>query len=243
MAEPEPTVPGPVPAPRLGPLVHRSVHHGAAVWLIAVLQFVAAMVVVQLAFTPSYSLSANVISDLGNTACGAWPTSTSHQVCSPWHVVFDASIIVFGLLVILGAILVKTAFPSRRSSTVGLGFLALAGVGSVGVGVFPENVNPDAHIAFAIVAFVLGNLALIVLAVAMFRDTRWGGYRAYSIFSGIVGIVAFLLFSVQLYLGLGPGGMERLVAAPVLLWASVAAVHLLRVPTYARTVIPRSSGG
>ncbi|HLN51119.1 MAG TPA: DUF998 domain-containing protein [Thermoplasmata archaeon] len=229
-------------AARLGPLVHRSVHHGAAVWVAAVVQFVLVMIVVQMMFTPSYSLSANVISDLGNTACGNWPSSTSHHVCSPWHDVFNISVIAFGLLIVLGAVLVKSAFPNRRSSSIGLGGLALSGIGAIGVGIFPENVNLGFHEVFAAIAFVIGNLALVVLGFAMFRDTRWDGYRAYTMFSGLFGLVAFLLYVTQVYLGLGPGGMERLVAAPLLVWAFVSGAHLLRVPAYARTVIPHSMG-
>ncbi len=238
----ESSPPAAEPSVRLGPLVHRSVHHGAAVWVAAVVQFVLAMVVVQIMFTPSYSLSANVISDLGNTGCGNWPTSTSHQVCSPWHDVFNISTIAFGLLIILGAVLVKSAFPNRRSSSIGLGGLALGGIGAIGVGIFPENVHLGFHVIFAAIAFVIGNLALVVLGFAMFRDTRWDGYRAFTMFSGLFGLVAFLLYVTQAYLGLGPGGMERLVAAPLLIWAVISGVHLLRVQAYARTVIPHSTG-
>jgi hypothetical membrane protein len=226
--------PGAVPEPaiRLGPLVHRTVHHGAALWVAATVQFVAAMIAVQLRWGRSYSLSGNYISDLGNTAL------------SPWHDVFNASVIVFGLLVVLGAIMVKSAFPSRRSATIGLTFVALAGIGAIGVGASPENVSPTvAHSIFSLIAFVFAGLALIVLGVAMFRDTRWDGYRAYTMFSGLVVLVALSLFVADIYPGLGPGGMERLIVAPALLWAVVAGVHLLRVPTYARTVIPRSAGG
>jgi hypothetical membrane protein len=228
------------PVARLGPLVHRRVHHGATLWLVATVQFVVAMAVVQTAFTPSYSLSGNAISDLGITVCGSWPTGSSPVVCSPWHLTFDISIIVFGALIVLGAILVRTAFPSRRSASVGLGALALAGFGAIGVGLYPENVQLTVHVVSASIAFVLGNLSLIILGVAMFRDTRWDGYRGYTMLSGLVGLVAFVLFATGVYLGLGLGGMERLVAAPILLWSVVAAVHLLRVPAYARTVIPHT---
>lgn len=230
---------------RLGPLVHRSVHHGAALWVIASLQFVLAMVVVQLmwAHAPSYSLRNDVISDLGNTACGPWPTSTSTVVCSPWHDVFNGSTIALGILLILGVLLVPTAFPPRTSRSAGLGLLALAGVGSIGVGVFPENVNLNVHLAVAALAFVAGNLGLIVLAFGMFRDTRWDGYRAYTLFSGLVGLIAFLLYVSKVYLALGVGGMERLIVAPLLLWTIVAGIHLLRVPTFAPSILPKISNG
>jgi hypothetical membrane protein len=226
---------------RLGPLVHRSVHHAAIVWIAASVLFVVAMGVVQAGWTTSYSLTANPISDLGNTQCGHWPDSGSRYVCSPWHVVFNVWLIAFGLLLILGVLLATTAFPPRSSRTVGLGLVALAGIGAVGVGVFPENVHPtDYHLAFAVLAFLAGNLALMVLGAAMFRDTRWDGYRAYTMFSGLIGFVAFALEAFHVYLGLGVGGMERLIIAPLLLWLVVAGIHLLRVPAYAPRILPKS---
>ena len=156
----ESSPPAAEPSVRLGPLVHRSVHHGAAVWVAAVVQFVLAMVVVQIMFTPSYSLSANVISDLGNTGCGNWPTSTSHQVCSPWH----------ERLQHLYHRLRPPHHPRRRPRKERLpeppelvhrpGGLALGGIGAIGVGIFPENVHLGFHVIFAAIAFVIGNLAL-----------------------------------------------------------------------------------
>jgi hypothetical membrane protein len=226
--------------PRLGPLVHRAVHHGAALWLAGTLLFVLAMVVVQLAWSgpPAYSLKANYISDLGNTGCGPWPSSTSARVCSPWHDVFNGAIIVLGVFIPFGAILSRTAFPKRRSATVGLGLLAIAGIGAMTVGFSPENVNLTVHTLGSVLAFLFGNLALIVLGFAMFRDTRWDGYRAYSMFSGLIGLVALALFASHDYVGLGVGGMERLIVAPPLLWLLLASIHLLRIPQYAPHALP-----
>lgn len=237
--EPAPGAPG-----RRGPLVHRAVHHGAVIWLVAALQFVLAMIVVQLAWSgpPAYSLAHNHISDLGNTGCGPWPSTTSPRVCSPWHDVFDASAIALGALVLLGALLVRTAFPRRTSATVGLALVAIAGLGAIGVGVSPENVHLAVHDLSSAIAFVFGNLALVVLGFAMFRDTRWDGYRAYTLLSGLVGLVAFGLFEGHAYGGLGAGGMERLIVAPVLLWLTVASAHLLRIPQYAPRGIPGAPG-
>jgi len=227
---------------RLGPLVHRAVHHAAVVWIVGAVQFVVAMAVVQIHWKGTYSLTGNVISDLGNTACGYWPSSSTHSVCSPWYLLFNVSVILLGLLVILGVILIRTAFPDRPSRSVGLGLIALAGIGSVGVGLFPENVHLAFHSVCALITFVGANLGLIVLGFVMFRDTRWNGYRAYTLFSGLIGLVALLLFLAKLDGALGTGGMERLVVAPLLLWLVVASIHLLRVPTYAPRIVPRSPG-
>jgi hypothetical membrane protein len=228
---------------RLGPLVHRSVHHAAFLWLLASVQFVVVMIVLQLAWThaPGYSLSQNYISDLGNTGCGPWPHATSRFICSPLPELFNGSSVVFGLLLLLGTLLVPTAFPARTSRTIGLVLLVLGGFGAIGVGLSPENVDLPVHLLMAGIAFGAGNLALIVLSIGMFRDTRWDGYRGYTLLSGLVGLIALALLETGTFLHLGPGGMERLVAAPAILWLVVAGIHLLRVPTYAPTGLPKGS--
>jgi len=224
---------------RYGPLVHRSVHHGAIVLIVGAFQFVVAMVIAQIGYGSSYSLSQNVISDLGAVHCGVFGGSGSfggHYACSPWYLVFNVSIVVMGLLILLAVILLRTAFPARRSRMIGLGLLALAGIGSIGVGLFPEDVNITAHSISALFAFLGGGLALLVLGFAMFRDTRWDGFRAYTLLSGLVCLVALILFVTKSYLGLGVGGMERLIVAPILLWSIVVGIHLERIPMFA----PRS---
>jgi hypothetical protein len=50
--------------------------------------------------------------------------------------------------------------------------MALAGVGAMLVGVFPEDTIYWAHIAGADLAFLLGNVALIVLGLTL-RVSRW----------------------------------------------------------------------
>jgi len=237
---------------RYGPLVHRSVHHGAIALIVGAVQFVVAMAITQIGYGAtfdwgsSYSLRFNYISDLGATHCGWFDTGPigigSHYACSPWNPVFNASIIVLGLLVLLAVLLLRTAFPARRSRTLGLGLLALAGVGSIGVGLAPENVNITVHSLASLLAFLGGGLALIVLGFAMFRDTRWDGFRAYSILSGLVTVVALILFLSKVYVGLGVGGMERLIVAPILLWSIVVGVHLARIPTFAPSTLPKTSG-
>jgi hypothetical membrane protein len=220
-----------------GPLVHRSVHHAAILWLVGVLQFVGAMIVTQLGWSnPSYSLTQNYISDLGAVHCG---TFGGHYICSPWYLVFDISIVLFGALLIVGVLLIPTAFPTRRSRTIGLGLFVFAGLGAVGVGLSPEDVNLAVHRSVALCAFAGGALALIVLGFAMFRDTRWDGFRGYTMLSGLFALVALILYVARswqwggLWADLGDGGIERLIAAPILLWIAVASIRLLRIRSFA----------
>ena len=237
--------PPPARQERYGPLVHRSVRHGAILWIVGVLIFVVGMAVTQYGYgPPTYSLTANYISDLGAMHCAPLAGhGTTGYVCSPWHLAFNATIVVMGLLLLLGIVLIRTGFPPRSARTIGLILLALAGIGAIGVGLNPEDVRPSIHILSAAIAFIGGNLALIVLGFAMFRDTRWDGYRAYTMLSGLVGLIALILFELKAYGPIGVGGMERLIVAPLLLWAVVVSIHLVRLPTYAAPRgLPGTSG-
>jgi hypothetical membrane protein len=200
----------------LGPLIRRRARYGGGVLALASLQFVAAMVVVQLGY-PGYSDLANSVSDLGGAG-------------SPRAIVFNVSVVLLGLLAIAGVVLVRSAFRKGFGARAGLGLLALSGVGAVGVGLFPEGNH--LHSSFASLAFVAAGAALLLLALGMLRDTRWDGYRLFSFAGGLVTFVGIALYAGPTSLGLGAGGAERLIIAPVLLWGILAGVHLLRLPVY-----------
>src|SRR4029450_761647 len=90
--------------------VARIIRHGAIVWILAI-QFFIAQIFVQSAWTTPFSLTANFISDLGNTTCGPYPAGSGNYVCSPWHAGMNTSFIVFGVIILLGAGLTWRAFP------------------------------------------------------------------------------------------------------------------------------------
>jgi hypothetical membrane protein len=202
---------------------------GGAALLAGSVQFVLAMAITQLGWTTPYSLRTNYISDLGAAHCGFWTGTDPRYICSPWHLVFDSSIVVLGVLTILGAYLIRRAMPPGGLATFGLALLAISGLGAIGVGLSPEDVNLAVHSASALTAFLAGNTALLLLGVAMLRDSKWGsGFATFGLILGAIGWAALILFVSRHYLGLGPGGMERLVVAPSLLWASVVGAKLVR---------------
>ena len=222
------------------PLVRRSVRTGGLLFVLASVQFIVAMAVVQQRYA-GYSLTQNYISDLGAVNCGPFD---GRFVCSPWHPVFNVATVVMGVLFILGALLLTTAFPNRPTRTIGLGLILLGGVGAIGVGLFPEDFNGMAHVVSALTAFGLSNLGLIVLGLAMFRDTRWAGYRAFTVICGLVGLTALILLAVGAYhwgpvfQAWGAGGIERTIVAPLLLWVVLASIHLLRIRAFAPRTVP-----
>lgn len=201
----------------VGPLIPLHARWGGSLLLIGAVQFVLAMIVVQLKY-PGYSDSMNFVSALGGPH-------------SPWAVVYNSSVMLLGLLTIVGAYLLAAGFSKRKSRSVGLGLLILAGAGAFLTGLYPET-SGAIHSDAASLTFLAGPLALLVLTFAMLRDTRWDGLRGYTFLSGLVTLVADVLFSLHAYAGLGLGGMERLIIAPLLLWGIVVGIHLLRLPAY-----------
>jgi hypothetical membrane protein len=150
-------------------------------------------IIIAEAFYPGYSTSENYISDLG---------------VGPSALVFNSSVFLLGLLVIFGDYFIYRAFSSTFFSI----FVALAGVGAVGVGLFTEDVAV-LHVIFSFLTFTFAGLS----AVMSFRLQR-SPFSYFSIILGIMGLTALALFGSGNYLGLGVGGMERMIAYPALLW-------------------------
>ena len=203
----------------------RTIWRGALIWTLAI-QFFIAQAIVQAAWTTPFSLSANYISDLGNTSCGPYPIDSNMYVCSPWHAWMNASFIVQGVIILAGIALISGAFPAGRARTIGMALLALAGPGSILVGLFPENVNITPHTIGAAAHFVSGNLGIAVLGTALAATRR--RLALFSLASGLVGLLATALFISGNYLSLGIGGMERVAAYPLPLWLIVAGAVMLR---------------
>jgi hypothetical membrane protein len=210
-----------------GVLVPRTVRTGGVLFVFGAAQFIVGMIVVQTQYA-GYSLSQNYISDLGG----------AH---SPWALVFDGSVILLGLCAIFGALLVWRGFEPVASRGVGLGFLIIGGIGAVGVGVFPETtpvLNGGMHDVVSDVAFVGGGIGLTVLSFAMTSRPHWRYSQPFTLVCGLLTLVAIVLFSASQYVGLGPGGMERLIVFPILLWAIVEGVHIARLPRFAPSTAP-----
>ncbi|MFZ3355138.1 MAG: DUF998 domain-containing protein, partial [Thermoplasmata archaeon] len=214
-----------------GPLVHRSARYGGALFLLGAIGFVVGNAVTQLGWTHPYSLLHNYISDLGAVYCGNFPASSTHYVCSPWHDVFNGFVILMGVCFILAALTIRSAFPPGHWTSLGLLGILVAGLGAIGVGLFPEDVNVTLHALSAVAAFLIGNLAVIALGLAIAKDRRWNGFSTYTVVSGVFGLVFLFVYLFHVWGPLGLGGAERLIVAPILLWASVAGIHIMRMPT------------
>jgi hypothetical membrane protein len=213
-----------------GARVHRTVRTGALLLVFGAVEFIVGMIAVQSQYA-GYSLSQNYISDLGG----------AH---SPWALGFDASVILLGLCAIFGVLLIWDAFDDRPSRGVGLSFVLIGGIGAVGVGVFPETtpvLNGAMHDIVSDIAFVGAGIGLTVVSFAMVGGPHWRLSRPFTLLCGLVTLIAIVLFTTGYYVGLGPGGMERLIVAPILLWAIVEGIHIARLPRFAPSSISRAA--
>jgi len=154
---------------------------------------------------PGYSTSQNFISDLG-----VGPTTPR------W--IFTGAIILFGLMALTTSSLLRLRPGSSRVWLL----LALSGIGAIGVGVFNEDYIPEVHAVFALMAFLFGNLA-VILSSRMVRTPL----SYLFVVLGLIGLLALALFGGSTYLGLGPGGMERMIFYPAMFWAIGFGAYLL----------------
>ncbi|MDQ2874772.1 MAG: DUF998 domain-containing protein [Actinomycetota bacterium] len=196
--------------PKLGPLLY-----------LASIQYFAAQLLAGLFWLTPYSVSRDTISDLGNTACGTW---NGRYVCSPLHGLMNGSFIVLGITMILGSALTFRHFASGRAAAAGFAAIAVSGLGVVMVGLFPENSVPALHGLGAAAPFVLGNVALFVLGLALEVPAV---LRGYLFLSGIVAILGLAAYASSHYLGLGEGGIERVVAYPQTICLTVLGCYLI----------------
>ncbi len=192
---------------------------GPIFWMVSI-QYYITQVIVAMAWSLHYSLRFNTISDLGNTACGSY---AGRLVCSPQHALMNASFITLGITMIIGSLLIFQEFKTTATSATGFSFMAIAGLGTLIVGLVPENSVSSLHVLGATLPFLIGNLGLVVLGFALDIPKS---LRYYTLFSGIISLIALVFFTNHAYLGLGTGGLERIVAYPQTMWLIVFGAYI-----------------
>jgi hypothetical membrane protein len=194
---------------------------GPALWILS-LQYFIAQVIVASAWSIPYSWTRNTISNLGNTMCGEYGP---REICSPLNPLMNASFILVGLTMLAGAGLIYHQFRRGRASAIGFSFMAAAGFGTVLVGLFPENTVSLLHFSGAMLPFLIGNIGIVILGLAL-EVPKW--LRIYSVLSGLVSLVALVFWINHVYLGLDIGGLERIVAYPQTVWLIIFGFYASR---------------
>jgi hypothetical membrane protein len=108
-------------------------------------------------------------------------------------------------------VLVSRYFANGRASKTGFAAMAISGLGAIMAGFFPENSVPAFHGLGAALPFVLGNVSLIILALSLRMPAL---LRLYFFLSGGVALLGLMAYASSHDLGLGEGGIERVVAYP-----------------------------
>jgi hypothetical membrane protein len=184
-----------------------------ALFFVGALQFIIGMNVAEQLY-PGYSVSMNYISDLGAT-CLATCT-----IVQPTSTIFNSSVMLLGLTIIVGGFLIYRAYPMK----ILLGLLLLTGIGALGVGLFPETTGILHHIV-SLIAFLFGGLS----AILAYRIEK-SPMNYFSVILGAVTLISLGLYISGIFLGLGPGGMERMIVYPVVLWGIGLGGHLMQTP-------------
>ena len=195
---------------------------GAILWLLSIQYYVVQLVVAS-AWSDAnpYSWAQNTISDLANTTCGPYG---DRLVCSPLHPLMNASFLLLGITMILGSwLLAKSA--SATAVKLGLLCMALAGIGTILVGLFPENSIAAMHVLGATLAFVLGNVGMLLIGIGSNHTPKM--LRYLTIAAAVLGLAALAAFVLQAYGSLGIGGLERVVAYPQSIWMIATGLYLL----------------
>ena len=164
-------------------------------------QFAIGLIIAE-AVDPTYSVSLNYISDLGVRAGAP---------------IFNGSIILLGLTILLTSWYLYRAFKDRILMIV----VFIAGIGAIGVGVFTEDFD-IIHSVFSFLTFVFAALS----AILAFRILR-PPLSYLSILLGVASLAALGLYVSKNFLGLGNGGMERMIVYPVLAWGIGLGGYLL----------------
>jgi hypothetical membrane protein len=200
---------------------------GSLAWAL-VAQYFVVEALAQLAWTGSpYSMRYNLISDLGATICGQMPVLGT-VVCSPLHPLMNASFMLTGIVTILGALLLRSVFPPGRSVTLSLLLIFLSSLGTIAVGLFPENEQPVAHVIGAATSILFGNLGLVILGLRL-RRAAWPRWFALGTLAfGSIGLLGLLLLPLGLLPPVGVGLMERIAAYPLTLWVALCGLYFLR---------------
>ena len=198
-------------------MAHPNEKTAGILFFIASTQFVLGLIVAE-ALYPGYSISGNYVSDLG---------------VGPSSMIFNSSIFLLGLLSIIGAYFLPRNVNFRALTVL----VALMAIGAMGVGVFTKDFAV-VHGAVSSMAFVFGGLSAIV----SFRVLKMP-LSAMSVILGLMSLGALALFAGGLlttgifesieaqdsvfFLGIGPGGMERMIVYPALIWLAGFSGHLI----------------
>lgn len=175
----------------------------------------------------SYSWSWNNVSDLGNARCQMWAEDghAATYVCSPLHSLMNATCVFVGCCVVFGLLATGALWqPSIRSKLARI-FLAIAGSGLAIAGLAPADLHENIHVVLGALPIAIGGNLGLVLTCQTINEPLFAKIRYFGPALGVFGLVCTYLFASHNYLGVGPGGMERLWAYNFIVWTAVTGAY------------------
>jgi hypothetical membrane protein len=204
----------------------RYLNIAGALMLVAAIQWILGIIVAESTYA-NYSVSQNFLSDLGAT-CHSGAGTSPCFIVQPSSIIFNSTLFLLGLLSIASAYLIYRALGRRLFPTL----FGLFGVGTLLAGVFTETFI-IVHELAALLAFVSGGIAVLSSVSLGLEMPKF--FRYVSVLLGVLALAALIpvVFSgpfIRLNndFGIGPGGMERLVAYPIVLWDLAFGAYLMR---------------
>ena len=150
-----------------------------------------------------YSIFQNPISDLG--------------ILGASQIVFNSSLFTIGLFNILGGLILQRSFEKLWVTVL----FVLGGIGGIGASIF-TLATPGMHGIFALLAFLFFGLEALAIATLV-----RGPFQFLSIGLGTMGLAALVLHALEINGVLGPGGMERMIVYPLLMWLASFGGYLM----------------
>ena len=172
---------------------------------------------------PGYSTRLNYISDLASTVP---PRTTINE---PAAIIWNFTVIFFGVMILGSCYFIHLGFHKSYLTII----LAVLGGALICVGIFPGDTG-TLHVIAALVTFSTGGIAAIV-----FYEEEKSPLNYISVAIGIWVLIALGIGVSSVSMGyesplrtfFGPGGVERLVTYPILMWAACYGGHLLNTTT------------
>ncbi|MFF2113524.1 DUF998 domain-containing protein [Rhodococcus koreensis] len=202
---------------------------GGIVWTLAIGYLLSETLTAEAWRTP-YSFVYNSISDLGVTNCS--------QVCSPLHSFMNLSFVAMGLLMTVGAILLRGHLPSGRLHGWTMTLAVVTGLSTAATGLFPTNYGPMIHLAAVLPAFVARHVVLGLVAWGLWDRRRWTAiWSTVCALAGLAGGVLLAVPSVHF------GVTERIILYPLPIWMVVTGAMVLLSVVRAAAFSGRTSVG
>jgi hypothetical membrane protein len=172
------------------------------------------LIIVEGLLRPGYSQVSQAMSELGQNGT---PNATLQ----------DANFVIDGILLIALAVGLHKGINQGAGSRIGPALMAVFGSANILVGTLFPLPSPF-HMPVGVIGFVAMIIAIFAFSRRARRDNQWHGYGSYSLATGVlsVAIFVFIILTGQGILAAWFGLLQRIFAAPLLLWIGVMSMRL-----------------